>query len=240
MYPLAAASQYQIMSAHHQDEKEISNYHQWTPERLGLFFRNRGLGEYADLLVKHKINGHLAPLLTDDDLKEMGVLVVGDRLMFRHYLKQLSLRVRYHKRIASLWEGEERLFFSNCEKNCWTMCGFCPLDPSTYKLTTSHLRVKKVRPYRCGPMVLCCCGASYVSHNIDLSKVDDVDVMGVPAPCLQRVCCCARGKDVLEVESRFDKQPGGKVILRLPEGQGEAVSNLILNQVEESQKMERS
>lgn len=55
---------------------------------------------------------------------------------------------------------------------------------------------------------------------------------------MQRMCCCARGIDKLEVESRFEK--GGKVWLTLDEGQGEAVANLILNQVEESQKMERS
>lgn len=38
--------------------------------------------------------------------------------------------------------------------------------------------------------------------------------------------------------SRFEK--GGKIFLTLDEGQGEVVSNLIMNQVEESQKMERS
>jgi hypothetical protein len=98
--------------------------------------------------------------------------------------------------------------------------------------------VKKVQPVRCGPFRLCCFGASYLSNNIDLSKVDDVDVIGVPAPCLQRTCCCSRGKDIVEVESRFEK--GGKIFLTLEEGHGEGVATMILNQVEESQKMERS
>ena len=87
-------------------------------------------------------------------------------------------------------------------------------------------------------MILPCFGTTHTSNNIDLSKVDDVDITGMPAPCCGRVCCCATGIDKLEVESRFEK--GGKVFLMLDEGQGEAVSNLILNQVEESQKMERS
>ena len=43
---------------------------------------------------------------------------------------------------------------------------------------------------------------------------------------------------MVEVESRFEK--GGKIFLTLEEGHGEAVANLILNQVEESQKMERT
>lgn len=97
--------------------------------------------------------------------------------------------------------------------------------------------MKRVQPARCGPVRLNCFGVSYVSNNIDLSKVDDVDVYGVPAPCLQRVCFMARGKDIVEVESRFERD--GKISLYLDEGQGESVAAMILNQVEESQKMER-
>jgi hypothetical protein len=229
-----------------QDEQEISNYHEWDAQRLGVFFRKKGLGDYQDLLVQHKITGHLAPLLSDSDLKDMGIVIVGDRLRFRHVIQQLSRRQRFHTRIASLWEGREQVFFAPAEENSLTLCGFCPMDPSTYKLTTSHLLVKKVQPIRCGPVRLTCCfGASYVSNNID------VDVLGIPAPCVLRVCCCASGKDLVEVESRFVEKnhhhnnssnaggAGGKVFLQLPEGHGEAVANLILNQVEESQKMER-
>jgi hypothetical protein len=220
------------------DQEAIADFAKWDAEKLGLYFRSNGLGEYASMLKIHKITGHIAPLLVDNDLKEMGIDIVGDRLMFKHHLKSLARRARFNKRIESLWEAEERVFFSECDRSCFTLCGFCPVDPSTYKLTTNHLKVKRVRPVRCGPIRLCCFGASYLTNNIDLSKVDDVDVMGVPAPCIQRSCCCASGKDVLEVESRFEK--GGKIFLNLAEGQGETVANLILNQVEESQKMERS
>ena len=95
---------------------------------------------------------------------------------------------------------------------------------------------------RCGPVRLFCFGASYVSKNIDLSKVDDVDVMGIPAPCCHRTCCCSSGKDLVEVESRFETRAGAgaKIFLVLEEGRGESVANMILNQVEESQKMERN
>lgn len=114
----------------------------------------------------------------------------------------------------------------------------CPVDPSTYSLRTNHLRVKKVQPVRCGPVRLWCCGDYHHSNNIDLSKVDDVDVYGVPAPCCQRSCCCARGKDRIDVESRFENG-GEKVTLVLEEGRGEEVAQMILNQVEESQQMDR-
>jgi hypothetical protein len=216
----------------------LSDYHTWDEDKLGLYFKRRGLGQYVEMLKQHKITGQLAPLLSDDDLREMGVTVVGDRLMFKRYLQELSRRERANNRLDAIWEGEERIFFGDCEQNIWTLGGFFPVDPSTYKLTYNHLKVKKVSPVRCGPVRLCCFGASYVSNNIDLSKVDDVDVFHTPAPCFHRSFCCARGKDMVEVESRFEK--GGKIFLTLEEGHGEAVANLILNQVEESQKMERT
>lgn len=216
----------------------LTDFHEWDEEKLGNYFRRRGLGSYCETLKQHKITGRVVPLLSDSDLKEMGVNVVGDRLMFKRHLKELSSCERFNRRIESLWEGEERIFFSDCDKSIWTLGGFFPVDPSTYKLTTNHLKVKKVQPVRCGPVRLCCFGVSYVSNNIDLSKVDDVDVFHTPAPCIHRSVCCSKGKDLVEVESRFEK--GGKIFLTLEEGHGEAVANLILNQVEESQKMERT
>jgi hypothetical protein len=219
-------------------QTEVQDYHTWDVPKLAEFFRNKGLGQYSDTLIKHKITGPLAPLLSDDDLKDMGINVIGDRLMFRHYIKQLSRHDRFNSRVKPIWEGEERLFYSECDKGCSTCCGFCPIDPSTYKLTASHLRVNKVQHPRCGPIILCCFGATYISNNIDLSKVDDVDVTGNPAPCMQRMCCCASGKDIVEVESRFNNNDG-KVFLKLRQGEGENVTNLILNQVEEAQKMDR-
>jgi len=109
------------------NEDILSDYHTWSPKQLGIFFRKRGLGEYYDTLRKHKITGQLAPLLNDDDLKQMGIDIVGDRLMFKHHLKDLSRRERYNKRIESFWEGEERIFFSDCDKTLFTCNGFCPV-----------------------------------------------------------------------------------------------------------------
>mmetsp|Transcript_36840 Transcript_36840/g.89486 ORF Transcript_36840/g.89486 Transcript_36840/m.89486 type:complete len:163 (+) Transcript_36840:395-883(+) len=158
--------------------------------------------------------------------------------MFKHHLKDLSKRDRYNKRMEVLWQGEEQVFFSSFDKSFFTCWGMCPVDPSTYMLRTNHLRVKKVQPVRCGPVRLFCFGDYHHSNNVDLSKVDDVDVYGVPAPCIQRSFCCARGKDRIDVESRFETG-GEKITLVLEEGRGEEVAAMILNQVEESQQMDR-
>jgi len=219
-----------------------SDYHSWDEDQLGKYLKKNGLGQYSKTFKEHKITGALAPYIKDSDLKDMQIMTVGDRLRIQRCLAELQRQARFNKRIQSLWDGQERVFHGIFDQNLGTCCGFCPVDPSTYRLTTNHLKVKRVRPVRCGPCVLGCFGATYVNNNIDLSKVDDVDVFGIPAPCIQRTFCCAKGKDIVEVESRFEKgtKGGCKIQLALEEGHGEIVSNLILNQVEESQKMERS
>ena len=58
-----------------------------------------------------------APLLEDSDLKEIGIYVVGDRLMFKHHLKDLSRRNRFNSRMELLWEGEEQVFFSSVDRS---------------------------------------------------------------------------------------------------------------------------
>ena len=110
------------------------------------------------------------------------------------------------------------------------------IDPSTYKLTNNFLKIKTVNPSRIGPVKLCCC-YEYSVNNVDLSKVDDVDVVGVPAPCMIRVCCCAPGKELVEVMTRTEAE--GKVVLVLKSGDADKASHLIMNQIEEAQVLER-
>ena len=131
----SSSSHYTSMTEDNVNLHHLSDYCDWDSRQLGTYFRKRGLGNYFDTLQKHKITGQLAPLLGDQDLKEMGINIVGDRLMFKHHLKDLSRRERYNKRVESLWEGTERVFFSDCDKNCCTCNGFCPVDPSTCECT---------------------------------------------------------------------------------------------------------
>ena len=58
-----------------------------------------------------------ATLLSDDDLKEMGVNVVGDRLMIKHSLKDLKRTSRFNKRMEAIWEGTEQIFFNDSEQS---------------------------------------------------------------------------------------------------------------------------
>ncbi len=72
-------------------------------------------------------------------------------------------------------------------------------------------------------------------NNIDLSQVKDVDMTYNPPPACQQICCCAGGKETLDVEVEGE----GNVYLIVGEGLGDRVSQMIMNQVEESQMIER-
>ena len=220
------------------------DYDIWSSQQLAAYFERHGLGEYSKCLIQHKITGKLAPLLSDLDLKEMGINCIGDRLRFRSHIDQLKLQARAIARTKCIWEGQEQLYFSGISAACCTCCGLFPEDPSTYKLMSNHLKIKNVKPIRIGRLRLPCCN-HYSINNVDLTYVADVDVIGVPAPCLERVLCCAPGKDILEVAIRTGGDgvgPSGTSYYKLvlSEGQGDQVAEMILNSIEESQLMDRS
>lgn len=210
----------------------VDGYENWDSEKLADYFEQQGLF-YREILVHHKITGKIAPQLTDADLKDMGIDIVGDRCRFRHQLNSLKRKARHVQRNRLIWDGSERIFFGGFDWCIGTCSGCCPEDPSTYKLTNNHLKIRTVEPVRVGPLRLCCC-AKYSINNIDLTQVSDVDIEGIPPPFLQQCLCCAEGKEALEVttgEGNFH------VIVR--SGDGDRISNLILNQVEECQMIER-
>lgn len=213
--------------------RAVQDYDTWDPHQLAGYLKTVGLGDYYELVIQHKLTGKLAPLVTDQDLKDMGVNVVGDRIRFRQVIQSFSRKARMHERTKVIWEGEERLYWGCFDQCIGTCCGCCPDDPSTFKLTRNHLKVKVVQPARCGPMTLCCC-YSYKTNNIDLTHVTDVDVHGSPPPCTQQVCCCAKSRDFIYVT--YDET---SLAMILKGGEGEHVSALVLNQIEEAQVMER-
>lgn len=213
--------------------RALEGYENWQPQQLAEYLSKVGLGDYYETIIKHKITGKLAIHLKDEDIKDMGITIVGDRLQFRQVIQSLSKKARSVERTKVIWEGKEVLYHGCFDRMMGTCCGCFPDDPSTYKLTTNHLKVKVVQPGRCGPVKVCC-WHSYKVNNIDLTNVTDVDVQGQPPPCMEEVCCCASGRDMIGVT-----YVDGTLIIPLKKGVGESVSTLILNQIEEAQLMER-
>ena len=49
------------------------------PSDIEKWLQKPGLGEYAPAFDENRVNAEILPTLTNDDLKDIGVLAVGDR-----------------------------------------------------------------------------------------------------------------------------------------------------------------
>ena len=59
------------------------DFDKWDSQQLADFLSSAGLMAYRKMVLDHKITGKHAHLLTDEDLRDMGMIVVGDRLRFK-------------------------------------------------------------------------------------------------------------------------------------------------------------
>lgn len=221
------------MTQQHHDA--TSGFDAWSEHELAKYLRDKaGLGDYYELLIKHKVTGRVAPRLTDADLKEMGISNIGDRKLFGRALEDLQNAERKQNRQQVLWEGQEVLFFS-CWDGCTAQCcGLCPIDAPQYQLTRTHLVITTIDPCRVG-CIMCCCNHKYEIDHVDLTHVVDADVKGVPAPCIQQCCCCGSAQDHIVIKTRTE----GNKMLKLKKGEGLRVAQMVTHQIEEAQQMER-
>jgi len=214
------------------------NFTKWSSNEIAAFIQSReNLGNYAELFQKHKIDGAVAHRLTDADLKEMGVVAVGDRHRILGALESLRHAKSQQDREKILWEGEEVLYWTCWHKCCSTCCGLCTVDKESYTLRSNFLEIKRPDYNKCGS-IKCCFGHSYQIDTVDLSNVRNVELEGVPPPCIQQCFCCAKSQEHVRVNLSSPKNK--RELLRLKKGVGQEVSRMIKNQVEVMQVMERS
>lgn len=219
---------------------DSSHWSKWTSIELAKYLKTHGGldDKYTELFINNNINGAIAPSLTDENLKEMGIKIVGDRIRIQQVLQQLKSSKQREEREQVIWTGKEMLFQSWFHGCCATCCGCCPQDPDLYTLRSNHLEIKTVQPCRLGPISCgCCCGASYHIDNVDLTEINDADVKGVPPGCCHQMCCCAATQEHVLITTNQSKEPK---VLKLPRDVGQDVARKIKNQVEIMQRMERS
>jgi len=211
---------------------ELENFMDWRPIDVANFLESASLGDYREAILKHKISGRLLHHLTDQDLKDMGINIVGDRLRLKSLIETTERKQRYNKRTKVWWTGTEELYWNKADQGFLTCCFLCPDDPSTYELSSNRLKIKTVSPWRIGPIKFRCC-FEYGINNIDLTQIVDVDIVGEPAPCCYH--CCAEGRGHVEVSTR----QGEKVNLTVTQPEADKASKMIIQQIEECQRMQR-
>ena len=114
------------LPSYRMNDKDTSDFKKWSPVELAEFLKKASLGDYAEAFINHKISGRLASQLTDQDLKDMGIHIVGDRLRLKIIIQSLGMQARYDNRVKVWWEGTENLYFSHGQKMCYTCAGCCP------------------------------------------------------------------------------------------------------------------
>ncbi len=215
-----------------------TDFKKWTTAELSAFIQSKKeIGNYSEMFQKHRIDGSIAHRLTDSDLKEMGVFAIGDRHRIMIALESLRTAKQQIDREKILWRGEETLYWSCCHKCFSTGCYTCPVDLEAYTLRYNYLEIRRPDQNRCG-CITCCFGHSYQIDTVDLSNVRDVELEGVPPPCIQQCLCCAKEQEHVRVN--LSEPPNGCELLRLEKGEGQLMSRKLKNQVEIMQVMERS
>ncbi len=79
----------------------VENFENWSAEDLATYLKAKcELADYYEMIVKHDITGKVAPTLSENDLKEMGISSIGDR-------KRLQLAIQELKKAARKKEREK-------------------------------------------------------------------------------------------------------------------------------------
>jgi len=144
----------------------------------------------------HRISGSgtILPLLGESQLREMGFSLVGPRLLFGKALRKVQKGLRMQQRNQVLWQAEENRLgpWGGCLPYAFPFC-CCAQPPASYKLNAYKLSLTTLDA-SC-PLCAQCCGYSFSTSNIDLTNIEDVDVIATEP-------CCSYGMGVVVISCK--------------------------------------
>jgi len=216
-------------------EKPVK-FNTWGTAEVAQFLDEHNLSAYKDNFIENDILGKHLPLLNKQELKDLGVKPLGDRLALTKEIQGLALREKLQKRKEKIAEAEEAWDGNWTNQFCFTCCGLFPWDPDRYILTPTNLRIKSYEFYRlCGIWKLVCCGGTWTSDNIPLNKIVDIDRIDYKVGML----CCKETKSRIELKgiagTQADSETArlqGKVLL-LEDEYGEEFQKKLKEAMEE-------
>ena len=199
----------------------------WSSKRVSEWLSSLGLREYADTFAQHRVTGDLLEVLTEDHLKELGVQLVGHRLVLLRELTMLKRKAHDRDRTRVLWSGEQVLFTKG--PLSWLrdqiLCVPCCREPDRYAVTMHGVSITQSD----GIQKMSWMGrGSKTTRNVDLATI-----VGVTAH--QRTSCFACGCAADDVVVDLNRELGLSPVppLKVESGMGEHVASLIRAAVEE-------
>merc|ERR1719277_297504 len=121
--PAAAPPQAQTQDESKPSDEEVDSLEDMTPEDVAKYFEKRGFGEHGAVWVHHRVNGERLILLTTDDVKQLGITSIGDRMGIQRELDLLKLAATRKMRNKTIVEHHEAYDGSDFEKSFYTCFG---------------------------------------------------------------------------------------------------------------------
>lgn len=200
----------------------------WTSKRVSEWLTGMGLREYADIFAQHRITGDLLEVLTEEHLRELGVHVVGHRLVILRELGNLKRRAFDRERHAVLWKGDEVLHTAGPMQ--WLrdhlLCRPLCHDPDRYKVTFHgiHIETTENKDNRCA------WSRGKTTRTIELTSIVGVSALH-SADCLS--CGCTADEVTIDINRELGLPE--LTPLKVEHGEGQRVAQLIRSAVDEAQ-----
>jgi hypothetical protein len=155
----------------------------WEVSEVCAWLNSAGFGEMAPIFQKHQISGPVLPKLNDAVLREMGVDIVGRRVLLMNEVCKVQALARSEWRNHVVWANpqyREGPCNGTLPYGFPFTCDSCVGLPNMYTLTNSKLNITRAEKNLNTPCTGFC-GFTIFSDNIDLSDVTDVDVRAATA-----------------------------------------------------------
>eukprot|EP00931_Biecheleriopsis_adriatica_P116203 TRINITY_DN91881_c0_g1_i1.p1 TRINITY_DN91881_c0_g1~~TRINITY_DN91881_c0_g1_i1.p1 ORF type:complete len:257 (-),score=45.92 TRINITY_DN91881_c0_g1_i1:110-880(-) len=211
-----------------------------SAQQVAQMIAKNGFADYAHVFQEHNISGPRLLLLGADELREMGIRKVGDRLGIQQMLLQLQSAARAVWRSAAIAEHEEAYPHPLWHYWIHTCCGACPLQMDRYKLTHTQLKVTHKHSAVCCGRRCSCFGVRVENDMHPLDQIVDVDTTNIQdgccSPALTRISChmshMSQGDAVGHREGGgYEQRPTAELVV--PFNDGENFAAQIRNAVEE-------
>lgn len=150
----------------------------WSVTEVCNWLSQIGYADIVPIFRKHEISGPVLSKLNDAVLKEMGVHVIGHRLLLMNEVVKIQIVARNEWRNQVIWTSDEYRE-GPCNNylpyNYPWHCECCVGRPNTYTLTNGKVTIlQSAKVCNCPGFLWC--GVRIESNNIDLSDIVDVDV----------------------------------------------------------------
>merc|ERR1719367_476533 len=88
-------------------QQSIMGYESWSPEQVADYFATKGFGDYRSIFVDNELSGDRIVLMTQEDVPDLGIEIIGHRVGILKVLRDLKTKARMQLRKHEIARVEE-------------------------------------------------------------------------------------------------------------------------------------